>query len=356
MSEQRQMLADTVDRLFRDAAAQRDWKTGAFDAALWSQVEDLGLPGLLVPEAQGGVGGNWEDAFVVLRAAGHHALPLPLGEAMLAARLAASAGLELPAGLATLAEDVQGELSGTAASPHFSGSLRGVPWGRDARTLVTRLAMSGRRTQIVALQRETANALDQAENLASEPRDTLGFSKASAAAARSEDREADALPDYLALIRCGQIVGALEAALQLSVNYAQERRQFGRAIGQFQAVQQQLALFGAEVAAVNCAARAAFRAAAKGEAGFEIAAAKLRANLAIGLVTSTAHQVHAAIGFTQEYALRRYTQRLWSWRTEGGNDRAWSERLGAQVCARGAENFWSDLTARDDAVGLVTGE
>ncbi|MGH8444546.1 MAG: acyl-CoA dehydrogenase family protein, partial [Solimonas sp.] len=121
------------------------------------------------------------------------------------------------------------------------------------------------------------------------------------------------------------------------------------AIGQFQAVQQQLALFGSEAAAVACAARAACGAAARGDAAFQIAAAKLRANQAIGFATATAHQVHAAIGFTHEYALRHATQRLWSWRTEFGNDRYWAERLGAVVAARGAEHFWSDLTARDDA-------
>jgi alkylation response protein AidB-like acyl-CoA dehydrogenase len=77
---------------------------------------------------------------------------------------------------------------------------------------------------------------------------------------------------------------------------------------------------------------------------FEIAAAKLRANQAIGVATSTAHQVHGAIGFTYEYALRHATQRLWSWRSEYGNDRYWSEQLGRAVIARGADTFWDSLT------------
>jgi hypothetical protein len=41
--------------------------------------------------------------------------------------------------------------------------------------------------------------------------------------------------------------------------------------------------------------------------------------------------------------LRQATQRLWSWRSEYGNDRYWSERLGRAVIARGADTFWSDL-------------
>src|SRR5216684_537162 len=72
------------------------------------------------------------------------------------------------------------------------------------------------------------------------------------------------LYDFCALLRLAQVVGALDAALTLSIDHACERKQFGRAIGQFQAVQQQLALFGAEAAAVACAVRAAFRAATCG--------------------------------------------------------------------------------------------
>jgi acyl-CoA dehydrogenase len=52
----------------------------------------------------------------------------------------------------------------------------------------------------------------------------------------------------------------------------------------------------------------------------------------------------------KEHPLHYATQRLWSWRSEFGSDRFWGERLGAAVCALGADNVWGDLTARDDAV------
>ena len=188
-------------------------------------------------------------------------------------------------------------------------------------------------------------------NLAGEPRDTLLFENADAMAAPCDSNEARHLLEYCALGRLPQVVGCLESALTRSIQYATERKQFGKAIGQFQAVQQLLALFGADTAAAACAAKAACRAAASGPALFEIGAAKLRTNQAIGLATAGAHQVHAAIGFTWDHPLHHATQRLWSWRSEHGNDRFWSERLGAEVAARGADRFWSDLTARDDAVG-----
>ena len=88
MSEQIEMLSDAVERLFGDAdgsaarAEQEGWQ-----GALWEQLEDLGIPLVLVTESADGVGGDWDDAYAVLHAAGRHAIPLPVGEAMLAARI-----------------------------------------------------------------------------------------------------------------------------------------------------------------------------------------------------------------------------------------------------------------------------
>jgi len=363
MSEQSQMLADTVTRLLRDTpmheAAVNESISGeaggvvspAWHAGLWAQVVDLGLTLLLVSDERGGVGGDWEDALAVLQPLGYYAAPIPVGEAMLANRLLADAGLDLAEGVTTLAVQVEGSLQKRGDGYVFSGALIGVPWGRQAETVVTVVSIDGR-PHVVALSREHASAITQAQNLAFEPRDDLRFDDTGVQAAAIDTREVRALFDYAALLRLAQITGALEAALHRSIDYAKERKQFGRAIGQFQAVQQQLALFGVEAAAVACAARSAFRAAAKGDAAFAIAAAKLRANMAIGVATATAHQVHAAIGFTWEYALRQSTQRLWSWRSEFGNDRYWADRIGSAVAARGADHFWSDLTSRDDAVAV----
>ncbi|MBL6751220.1 MAG: acyl-CoA/acyl-ACP dehydrogenase [Nevskia sp.] len=352
MDEQRQMLADAVGRLFRDRAeAAAGAEAHTWPQELWHEAEELGLPLLLVPEAHGGIGGSWDDAYVALYPAGQFGIPLPLGEAMLAARLAADAGLELPAGAASVAPADAARLEPAGGGWRFSGRLAGVPWGRHVAAVATVAQVAGK-AHVVLLKPQDAK-LHEGRNLAGEPRDALAFDNAAAIAAPCAAPEAAALLEHCALIRLAQIVGALEASLLRSIEYARERKQFGKAIGQFQAVQQQLALFGAEAAAVSCAARGAFRAAASGDAGFQIAAAKLRANIAIGLATATAHQVHAAIGFTREHGLHRSTQRLWSWRSEYGNDQFWSDRLGAQIAKRGPDAFWSDLTARDDAIAAA---
>jgi acyl-CoA dehydrogenase len=360
--EQRQMLADTADRLFADAKRSPETEAAGFDAALWAQAVELGLPSLLVPEGLGGAGGDWEDACVVLQAAAYHAVPLPLAEHLIATQFAAVAGIDVPVddprSILSFASSTEGRFS---ASRAFEGRLIGVPWGRYATGLV---ALQPDRPDGVPLlvRRDGAFELEPALNAAGEPRDTL-VTRGSPFVHGQARPDGLHLHDRLALARCAQIAGALRAALQRSVEYAGTRKQFGRAIGQFQAVQQQLAQFGTEVAAASAAATAACRAVARlgkgvnaADARFAIGAAKLRCNLAIGVGTSTAHQVHAAIGFTHEYDLRRSTQRLWSWRSEAGNDRYWSEQLGRTVCARGAEHFWSDLTARDDAASAPRSE
>ena len=56
--------------------------------------------------------------------------------------------------------------------------------------------------------------------------------------------------------------------------------------------------------------------------------------------TFAAHETHGAIGVTEDHSLHFYTRRLWQWRDEAGNEHAWSERLGRDVLAAGADAFW----------------
>jgi acyl-CoA dehydrogenase len=331
MSDQRELLADSATRLFAARAP-------------WDEIEALGIADLLVPETAGGSGADWDDACAVLQASGRHQVSLPLAEAIIARKLIAEATLQVPRSTLSIAANPVGTLSRDARSWKFSGTLTSVPWGREVERVVTSIPFQDR-MHVVVLAVVDAS-VHKRTNLADEPRDDLQFDAASVLAAPSSCREAQSMFGYAALARTAQIAGALQSALERSIAYAQERKQFGRPIGQFQAVQQQLALFGAETAAAACASRSAAIAASAGEASFQIAAAKLRANQAIGFATATAHQVHGAIGFTREYALRHATQRLWSWRSEYGNDRYWSEQLGCAVLARGADTFWSDLVSR----------
>jgi acyl-CoA dehydrogenase len=137
------------------------------------------------------------------------------------------------------------------------------------------------------------------------------------------------------------MAGALERMSELTLEYTSERRQFGMPVASFQAVQSHLVHGAQEAAIVSIAARAAVRAAERGAAGFEIAAAKVLANRAATTATSAAHQAHGAIGMTQEYALHHLSRRLWAWREEYGTERFWSEQLGEAIERAGAEDLYS---------------
>ena len=192
-------------------------------------------------------------------------------------------------------------------------------------------------------------------NYAREPRDTLLFDNhplaPDAIAPPGTGLRYDDLFFRGALFRAVAMAGALETVLELTVNYAKERIQFGRPIGKFQAVQQQIAVLASQVAASSAAAEAAIDAATEGPAFFEIAAAKARIGEAAGIVAAIAHQVHGAIGFTHEYSLHRSTRRLWAWRDEFGTETEWMAWIGSTVAKVGGEGLWPFLTAPHDCDG-----
>jgi len=352
MNELRTILGDVVTRLFTDlvtkelleSAEQGQWPDG-----LWQAVEENGLTLPLVPESKAGAGGTWGDAHVVVRAAGRHAVPLPLAETIVGSWFLSEAGLEVPSGPLTIApvhRDDTLRLTRAGAGWRLSGTAARVPWGRAAGHVVIVTGVEGR--PMVALTARGAGEVTLDQSLAREPRDTLVFDAAPVvAAAPAGDRvPANAVWLYGALVRSAQMAGGLDYLLRQASQYATERRQFGKPIGSFQAIQQNLAVLAGHTAAAGTAAAHAFRAADRGDPAFEIAAAKVRVGEAAGIGASITHQAHGAIGFTYEHALHFVTRRLWSWRAEFGGEGDWAVELGRSVAERGADALWPHLTAR----------
>lgn len=345
MNEMQTILADSVHRLMGDEIDRKlleEAETGAFPARLWSALEANGLTSILVPENKGGAGGSWSDARLVLSAAGYHTAPGPIAETLVAGFLLASAGLTPPEGPLTL---IEGDLRLNAGK--VSGTARHVPWARAASHGVALLSDAGKR--VIALVPLSEARIVPDVNIAREPRDGVTLENVSVTSSPTA-LPADALKIYGALARACQMAGALERLTNQSVAYANERSQFGKPIGKFQAIQQQLAVLATQAAAAGMATNHACACADRNlsDAGaiFEIAIAKIRVDDASGIATPIAHQVHGAIGFTYEHALHFATRRLWAWRAEYGAGRDWAQWLGHQVMSRGADNLWSDVTAR----------
>ncbi|WP_430396108.1 acyl-CoA dehydrogenase family protein [Ferrovibrio sp.] len=329
------LLQQRVTKEVLLAADQGEWQAG-----LWREVEKAGLPLALLSEAAGGVGLGAVDALGLVRQAGYHALPLPLPEHMLAARLWCEAGGDLPDGVITLAPETLGLTQGC-----IQGDAKRVPWGAVADHILLLLRDAAGALHLALLPKGVAKAQSR-RNVAYEPRDTLlcdGLAVKTLPAPAAIG--ADGLLPLGALLRAQQMVGAMERALDHGLDYANERVQFGRAIGKFQAVQHMLAVAAGHLAAATAAADLAVKAWDSDGFGFAIAVAKARVGEAAGEVAAISHQVHGAMGFTQEHPLHFATRRLWSWRDEFGNESLWQQRLGELVCAQGGEKLWSLLTA-----------
>jgi acyl-CoA dehydrogenase len=357
MRDETRMLLESMTRLFEDKATKQvvdAAEKGTFPADLWQAVSETGVPLAALPESAGGADAEWADLYYVLRVAGRYAAPIPLAETMLAGWIAAAAGLELTdapmtVGPVRASDTLTLERDGNGW--RMSGRASRLPYARSARRIVL-IADGPDGEMAVALDGPEGAETTEGRNMAGEPRDTLNFAglrlSADAAAPVRGGTSRAALYRRGALARATMMSGALERAMDLAVNYAQERQQFGRPISKFQAVQQNLAVLAGQTAAAIAAANLGIEALSRNDPKaeeFAVAVAKTRVGDAATLAGEIAHQVHGAIGFTQDYALQLATRRLWSWREEFGPDTEWAAGLGRLVCNREPEELWPTLTA-----------
>jgi acyl-CoA dehydrogenase len=337
------LLTETATRVFRDRAtfdAVEAAEADGWAPAMWAAVAETGLPWVSVSEAAGGSGGTLADAVEIVRVAGFHSVPLPLAETgLLGGWLLAGAGLELPGGAVSA---VPGTSSDTLVLRDgvLHGRAARVPWARAVEAIVA--LVDGPTVPSVVLVDPTEARIDLAVNLAGEPRDTVTFDgvapRATAPAAAGVD--AAALRRRGALARTAAMTGALEHLSRLTIEYTTTRRQFGRVIADFQAVQAHLVHGAQHAELVKVALAAATTAVARGPADMEITAAKLLADEAAGEASRHAHQAHGAMGMTREYPLHHLTRRLWSWRSEYGDDRFCGRVLGALALDVGADRLY----------------
>ncbi|MDP5183556.1 acyl-CoA dehydrogenase family protein [Blastococcus sp. BMG 814] len=329
--------------------AERRW-----DAGLWSALADAGLTGVGLPEEAGGSGGELADAVAIVRtlAAGAGAVPvaeqlLVAGPALVAADLALPSPEEPTTFAVADAVTVHPVDNGDGPGRFtLSGTVADVAWAGAARHVVVLApAPAGMERSVLALVDASSLPAGDAFNLAGEPRGSLVLDRVGASGALLTEAGASEVRARYALARSVQLAAALEQVLAWTVQYAGERHQFGRPLGKFQAIQMELAEMAGEVTAVTALTDAAVQSLDRGEnVVLAAAAAKVRAGAAVEVVARLAHQVHGAIGFTQEHKLHHLTRRLWSWRDEAGSELVWSRVLASGLLAGGPDELWPALT------------
>ncbi|HMN74055.1 MAG TPA: acyl-CoA dehydrogenase family protein, partial [Rhodoblastus sp.] len=349
MSETTDLIRDMAEKLFGaacDKSVLAAAENGEFQTALWTEIADAGLAGALLPESAGGSGLAIEDALLSLRIAASRAAPAPLAETMLAGWLAGSA-LAVPEGPLTIAPASNGStlaLTKTGAGWRLEGKAKRVPFARDAAAILVLAEVDG--ASMVARVDPKICEIAQGRNLAMEPRDDVTFAcdlGGGDVAPADNGVNAETLRAFGAAMRANQIAGALSRALEITLQYAGERVQFGKPIAKFQAIQHNLAMLAAHSAAANAAADMAAEAAADGMNLLPIAAAKARCGEAASIGAGIAHQTHGAIGFTREHMLHYFTKRLWSWRDEFGKESDWALIIGRAAAKAGPKKIWSDI-------------
>ena len=358
MNELSNIVFEQADRLFKQhatkdklAAADR----GEWPESLWHAVEEAGLPLALVPEENGGVGLGPVDGANLIRRAAYYSVPLPLAETMVANQLWVEVGGEVVTGSITLAPSNPRDritLTRKGNEVVLHGTAHYVPWGLQCENALVFARDEADRGFLCLAPRDQSRPNKGRRNIAYEPRDQVNFEGVALPANRvksaPERLQRNELLPYGAAIRVQQMIGGMERCLDHALSYANERVQFGRPIGKFQAVQHMLAVAAGHFAAASAAADAMLESNNMADDLFAVAIGKSRAGEAAGQVAATCHQVHGAMGFTQEHPLHFATRRLWAWRDEWGAEPYWQEWIGRTVCRQGGEALWPSLADRHD--------
>jgi len=252
-----QSLADLMARADSVAAA-RAWAQGDHEPglALWKRLAEQGVTALVLPEDDGGLGGTAVDLVVAFEVLGHHLAVGPWIES------------------AALAPQAEGELV-TAAVPPLT------PYALDADVA----------TLLHGSVASPLRSIDATRHL---------FEVDGA-----EPFDDDAL-DRATLACAAELLGCGERLLSDSVDYVQQRKQYGRTIGSYQAIKHQLA----DVRIALDFARPLVLGAALTGASRDVSAAKVGAGDAAYLASRVALQVHGAIGYTAEFDLGLWINRV----------------------------------------------
>ncbi len=317
-------LVDDIGKRSFEARLGRRRIPDEFDEDLWRHLDETGLARLTsTPD----LGAGPEQLAVVLRGVARHAGAVPLTETdALAAWLANSVGLDLPDGPLTVAiadaDAVDGRITGTATD---------VPWTRAAAAVL--LVARGYDATRVGVLDTAAATIEDGHNLAGEPRDRVTFDVGVDALTKVNPALGTELSVRGSWCRCVQIIGALDAAAAMTVAHTTERVQFGRPLSKFQAVQHALAEMAGEIERARAMATLAVAAAsdygfAAPQTEYALTTARVAVGRAVTQVTTIAHQLHGAIGVTDEHPLWTATTRAQSWAAEYGTTVGHARRLG----------------------------
>ena len=306
------------------------------DAELWQSLDELGLVRLTGSEHSGGSGAGWYEAAELLAAAVRNGVRIPLAEHdLLACWLLDANGMSSDGAVRTVCLlDEQGVATR-------------VPWAVGADRIV--IVWRGDSEYLAADVDIEALEITPGINMIGEPRDTVVADVATLHSVSVPGALVTQLRMKSALTRSLQVCAVLDRILELSVEHATSRIQFGRPLSKFQAVQHLIADIAAEATLARAATEAALTAGVTSEwsaanLDFLVAVARSCAGHAASVVVRNAHQVHGAIGTTREHRLHEFTRPALTWRSEFGSVAYWDDRVTSAALDAGGSGLWGLIT------------
>ncbi|OBJ12758.1 acyl-CoA dehydrogenase [Mycobacterium colombiense] len=290
MSEERELLRETVAALVAKHAGPAAVRAAmesdrGYDDSLWRLLcEQVGAAALVIPEELGGAGGELADAAAVLQELGRALVPSPLLGTTLAELALLSAAEPDAATLETLAEGTSIGALVLDADYVVNGDVADV-------VLAVEDGKVSRWTRFGAEPVSTMDPTRRLARLTAQETESIGTDPG--------------LADTAAVLLAAEQIGAAERCLELTVEYAKDRVQFGRPIGSFQALKHRMADLYVTVAA----AKTVVADACDDPTPTNAAAARLAATEALNTVAAEGIQLHGGIAITWEHDMHLYFKR-----------------------------------------------
>jgi len=333
VSEFANELIELIGNLAKDA----DDPSGQMPSQ-WRTIQELGLVTIGIAENAGGSGGGLDDLLVVIRELARAGIGTPIVEASTAAFAIG------PPKDDTFDTIVVNHVVNLAATT-LTARLGAVPFAGQA----DRLVVVGD-SDIVAVPLEQAGvAIEVTTDVAGLP---AGKVRLNGAAYQPVPHAPDraVVVERLTLARSAALLGSARGAYELTRSYVFEREQFGAPLVKIPAISSALAQMAVRIRHAESAFERAIEVCTQPGAPAlrrfgAVASARVTAAGTATLVARSAHQLHGAVGVTQEYALHRHTRNLWNWRDADESERAFSGRLGAMALAVDENTLWNQILA-----------
>lgn len=311
---------------------------GGYAESLWKEMVELGWPALALPEEHGGLGAGLVELCLLCEELGRHRIPSPLLTTVACAALpiarhgdawhrdgwlgAVTAGRVLS--YARAAPHARWDAPGSAVTAlpsgggfRLDGTAMFVPYAGSAGALLV-ITQTGSATELTAMLVDTPAPgihVERLDVVGTTPEYRVDFTGVPVPAHRVLGAVGDggaiaATADALGTVAtCAEMVGGAQGVLDMTVDHARTREQFGRPIGSFQAVQQHCATIAADVLGARLAGyEAAWLLSRDRPAAVPVSVAKAQASETYQRACALAHQVHGAIGFTAEHDLHLFTR------------------------------------------------